>query len=222
MSRQWRHCEQAAFMVIGRPAIVPSAPRPRASIVKSSDVDILIVPDLGDAPPDHWQSRWARNLKTARRIEQVDWRTPRRQEWADAIVTRAQRQRRPTVIVAHGLGVLAVVHAAERLGATAVVGAFLVAPLDFAALQTGSAPRAEIAALSDFWPLPVEPMPWPALVVAGSDDPMCSVSSARALAEGLGASFTEAGNVGHIDIASGHGPWPEGLLRFGQFLRELD
>ena len=27
--------------------------------------------------------------------------------------------------------------------------------------------------------------------------------------------------AGHIDVDSGHGPWPDGLLRFGQFLREL-
>ena len=43
----------------------------------------------------------------------------------------------------------------------------------------------------------------------------------RRFAAGWAAEFTEAGHVGHLDLASGHGPWPEGLLRFGQFLRGL-
>jgi uncharacterized protein len=183
--------------------------------MKTSDVDILIVPDLGDAPPGHWQSRWAANLKTARRIDQTDWRHPRAQDWADALVAEAQAQKRPTVLVAHGLGVLAVAHAAERLGATAVVGALLVAPVDL----SGARPANNQP--SGFWPVPAEPLPWPAVVVAGSDDPKCTVAQARALASMWQAQFTEAGNVGHLDMASGHGPWPEGLLRFGQFLREL-
>lgn len=179
--------------------------------MKTSDVDILIVPDLGDAPPDHWQARWVRNLKTARRIEQAEWSKPNGADWADRIFAEACAQTRPTVMVAHGMGVLAVAHAAERLGATAVVGAFLVAPRDLGT-------RSE---LSGFWPVPAEVLPWPAAVVASTDDPHCDLDIARSLATQWGSAFTEAGPVGHIDIASGHGPWPEGLLRFGQFLREL-
>ena len=179
--------------------------------MKTSDVDILIVPDLGDAPPDHWQARWVRNLKTARCIEQAEWSDPKGADWADRIFEEARGQTRPTVLVAHGLGVLAVAHAAERLGATAVVGAFLVAPRDL-----GARPE-----LSGFWPVPAEVLPWPAAVVASTDDPLCELDKARDLATQWGAAFTEAGPVGHLDVASGHGPWPEGLLRFGQFLRDL-
>lgn len=182
--------------------------------MKTSDVDILIVPDLGDAPPDHWQSRWARNLKTAHRI-QAAWDAPEAQAWADAIVVAAQPRQRPTVLVAHGLGVLAVAHAAERLGATAVVGAFFVAPRDLPASHGTD------IGLSSFRPFPVGPLPWPAVVVASSSDPFCHLDRARQLANTWGAAFTEAGAVGHLDTGSGHGPWPEGLLRFGQFLREL-
>jgi uncharacterized protein len=179
--------------------------------MKTSDVDILILPDLGDAPPDHWQARWARNLKTARRIEQAEWHKPNGADWADRIFADACAQTRPTVLVAHGLGVLAVAQAAERLGATAVVGAFLVAPRDLGAHTD----------FAGFWPVPAEALPWPAVVIASADDPYCDLDKARALATQWGAAFTEAGPVGHLDIASGHGPWPEGLLRFGQFLREL-
>ena len=30
-----------------------------------------------------------------------------------------------------------------------------------------------------------------------------------------------AGNAGHINAASGHGPWPEGLLMFGELMKRL-
>ena len=44
--------------------------------MKTSEADILIVPGWLNSGPDHWQSRWERNLKTARRIEQDDWHAP--------------------------------------------------------------------------------------------------------------------------------------------------
>jgi predicted alpha/beta hydrolase family esterase len=31
----------------------------------------------------------------------------------------------------------------------------------------------------------------------------------------------DVGQAGHIADQSGHGPWPDGLLRFGKFLGEL-
>lgn len=182
--------------------------------MKTSDVDIFIVPDRGDAPPDHWQARWARNLTTARRIEQADWRTPAGGDWADRIFAAAQPQTRPTVLVAHGFGVLAVALAAERLAATAVVGAFLVAPPD--PTETARSPEHQ-----GIWSIPAEALPWPAVVVASSNDPHCELDKARAMCRQWAATFTEAGDAGHLDVASGHGPWPEGLLQFGQFLREL-
>ena len=37
----------------------------------------------------------------------------------------------------------------------------------------------------------------------------------------LRATLSDAGESGHINVESGHGPWPEGLLQFGQFLRKL-
>jgi predicted alpha/beta hydrolase family esterase len=31
----------------------------------------------------------------------------------------------------------------------------------------------------------------------------------------------DAGAIGRIDGGSGHGPWPEGLMKFGAFLARL-
>ena len=47
--------------------------------MKTSDVDIVIVPGWQDSGPEHWQSRWAKSLKTARRVVQDDWDNPNRE-----------------------------------------------------------------------------------------------------------------------------------------------
>jgi len=183
--------------------------------MKTSDVDILIVPGWTNSGPDHWQSRWERNLKTARRIEQDDWDHPQKDAWVERVVTAAHSADRPSVLVAHSCGVATVVHAAPALKDTRIVGAFLVAP--------GSEARLSIVPEIDpaYFPYPRDPLPFPSNVVASRDDPYCSFDEAGELALAWGSLLVDAGNSGHINTASGHGPWPDGLLRFGMFLRTL-
>src|SRR3990170_4876310 len=98
--------------------------------MRSSDADILMVPGWSGSGDDHWQSRWERNLKTARRIEQDDWINPQRDAWVGRILAAAAGSSRPVVLVAHSLGVAAVAHAGRKTPNGLVAGAFLVAPAD--------------------------------------------------------------------------------------------
>lgn len=191
--------------------------------MRTSDVDILIVPGWSSSGPDHWQSRWQRNLTTARRIEQDDWYQPDRQRWVARIAAEVARSTRPPVLVAHSLGCAAVVHAVQKLPHGLVAGAFLVAPADVDNAPSWPVTEGHTldAASAGFAPLPVAPLPFPAHVIASSNDPYCTPARARELAHSWGAALTEAGELGHINTASGHGPWPEGLLRFGSFLKGL-
>lgn len=182
--------------------------------MRTSDVDILMVPGLGDSGPDHWQSRWQAKLSTARRIAQDDWERPRREPWVARIVAEVAAATRPVVLVAHSLGVLAVVHAAPQL-AGRVAGAFLVAPPD--ADTIAALPEIDPA----FVPIPTAPLPFPAVLVASRDDDLCAHAAAEDMAYAWGAAFADAGDAGHINAASGHGPWPEGLMRFAGFLKRL-
>ena len=59
------------------------------------------------------------------------------------------------------------------------------------------------------------------MVVASTTDPLVSVPRARGFAADWGADFQLAGDAGHINAASGHGPWPEGLLMLGELLKRL-
>ena len=182
--------------------------------MRTSDVDILLVPDWAGSGPDHWQSRWGRSLSTARIIAQGDLGTPRKDDWVGRIVEAVRQARRPVVLVAHSGGVAAVAHAAPLLTGLDVAGAYLVAPADLEEADEGSAEGA-------FTPMPLAPLPFPAVVVASSSDPHCSMERARTFAEAWGATLVPAGDAGHIDDESGHGPWPEGLMRFGLFLSRL-
>jgi predicted alpha/beta hydrolase family esterase len=191
--------------------------------MRSSDVDILMVPGWSNSGHDHWQSRWQRNLKTARRIEQDDWLKPRRDAWVGRILADAAGTSRPVVLVAHSLGVAAVAHAGSRMPKGLVAGAFLVAPADVDNAASWPVTEGEVfdVAESGFAPLPLEALPFPSVLIASSNDPYCALERARELAGSWGSAFIEAGNLGHINAASGHGPWPEGVLRFGGFLQRL-
>ena len=63
--------------------------------------------------------------------------------------------------------------------------------------------------------------PQGSLVVGSSNDPFATRAGSESLAAALGASFVDAGEAGHLNEESGHGPWPEGLMRFAGFLKSL-
>lgn len=191
--------------------------------MRTSDVEILIVPGWSGSGPDHWQSRWERSLKTARRIEQQHWRDPERDAWVSRIMTAVAEAKLPPVLVAHSLGVAAVAHAAAKIPRGLVAGALLVAPADVDSADKWPLTDGEVLPATDtgFAPLPLDPLPFASLMIASSDDPYCSAERARVLADAWGATFVDGGALGHINTASGHGPWPDGLLRFGSFLQGL-
>ena len=187
--------------------------------MRTSDAELLIVPGLGGSGPDHWQSRWEAKIPAVRRVVQADWDNPRLADWRDRIVEEVARAARPVVLVAHSLGVLAAVHAApffaKGQSSGKVKGGFLVAPPSAKTL-------AGLDALDPaFLTFPREPLPFPSLVIASRDDPFSTFAESEALARKLGAELIDAGFSGHINSDSGHGPWPEGLMRFAGFLKTL-
>jgi len=183
--------------------------------MKSSDVDILIIPGWSGSGPDHWQSRWESRLQTARRVVQDDWYKPSRHVWAERIVKAVRSATRPVVLVAHSAGVSAVAHAAEHLHPGEVAGAFLVAP------PSERAKRAIPGMGPDFIEHRRETLPFPSVLISSATDPYCTQDEARELAEAWGSEFVDAGDSGHLNTESGHGPWPDGLLRFAGFLKSL-
>ena len=182
--------------------------------MRTSDVDILIVPGISGGTPDHWYARWEKRLPTARRVVQEDWHHPKLVVWTARLTAAVDAATKPTILVGHSLGVLTIIHAANAV-AERVVGAFLVAT------PAVSVVRSLTMIDPAFADLPDGPLPFPAVMVASRDDPYASWNDSEALAMRLQIDLVDAGQAGHLNDESGHGPWPEGLMRFAGFLKSI-
>lgn len=180
-----------------------------------ADVDILMVPGLNGSGPEHWQTRWEQRLSTAARVQQANWNKAELGPWVDALVGAVERARQPVILIGHSLGVPTIVHAAKRLKQGDVIGAFLVAPAGDTAIEL------EDDIDNHFAPIPREKLPFPSVLVASHDDPYCPFLTAEEYAAAWGSEFVDAGHSGHLNTESGHGPWPEGLMRLAGFLAKL-
>lgn len=161
---------------------------------------ILIVPGWRDSGPGHWQSLWAERYAHTVRVQQDNWLTPTRTAWVDSIARTLLAQTAPVVVVAHSLGCIAVTHLPPEAEAR-IAGALLVAPAD--------PERRSI--LADFAPVPSRKLPYRSILVASSNDPFCPIRLAGAYARHWGSEFVRVPDAGHINIESGHGPWPLGV-----------
>ncbi|ODR91451.1 RBBP9/YdeN family alpha/beta hydrolase [Sinorhizobium alkalisoli] len=182
--------------------------------MKVSDAHILIVPGYTNSGPDHWQSRWERKLSTARRVVQAEWSKPVRDDWVGRMVDAVNAATKPVVIIAHSLGVPTAVHALPHCKRK-IAGAFLVAPPEVAN------PKVRPKHFMTFGPYPRDPLPFPSLMIASRNDPFGSYDHAGDIANAWGSLLIDAGEAGHINTESGHGPWPEGSMVFAQFLSRL-
>lgn len=181
--------------------------------MKIADADILLLPGLGKSGPSHWLRRWQDKMANAKVVEQDNWDAPEFEPWISNIERAIIMATRPVILVGHSLGALSVVHVAQRLKDTKVKGAFLVCPPNLD--QYGDMP----ADAEQFGILPRDPLPFPSLLIASNNDTYCTIERAADLANALGSEFHEAGDAGHINEASGHGPWPDGLMMFTRLMQ---
>lgn len=183
--------------------------------MKTADCDILILPGYAGSEEEHWQARWAARLKTARIVAQDDWHRPDPEAWRARVAEAVAAATRPVILIAHSLGVVAAVEAAPRFPEGVVRGALLVA---FPDIEAGADLPESVRA---FAPVPRDPLPFPSLLVVSRTDPHCTYERAEDYAYAWGSALVDAGEAGHINVASGHGPWPEGLMRLAGFLAPL-
>lgn len=184
-------------------------------IMKVKDADILIIPGYTNSGPDHWQTRWEQKLSTARRVQQAEWSKPVKEDWVRELVKAADEATKPIVLVAHSLGVATAVHALPQIEHK-VAGAFFVAPPDV------SNEKIRPKHLMTFGPYPRERLSFPTIAVVSRNDPFSSFEAAEEVVKDWGALLIDAGEAGHINAESGHGPWPEGSMVFSQFMSRLE
>lgn len=176
-----------------------------------SMINYFIVPGLGNSGPEHWQSYFEKQGAHFKRIDQQEWEAPRCEDWIETIDrTLTGYDLSTIVLIAHSLGCSTVAHWAKKYQRQ-IKGALLVAPSDL------EAPQYTFPA-TGFAPIPLERVPFKTVVVASADDIWVSLDRAKYFAEKWGSEFISIGNAGHINVASGHTNWREGL----EYLRKFD
>ncbi len=174
-----------------------------------SAVRLLIVPGLHNSGETHWQTDLQRHHLHARRVQQRDWSVPDLEGWTDRLLETLEGEPGSRwVAVAHSFGCL-VLARALLLGAPDIEAAVLVAPAD--PLKFGVAEE-----------LPCQPMPVPSTLVASRTDPWMPFCSAVNWSRVWCSRLVDLGDAGHINVASGHGPWPLGRQIVERHIQKLN
>jgi predicted alpha/beta hydrolase family esterase len=174
-------------------------------------VHVLVLPGWQNSGPGHWQSLWEA-AHGYRRVEQHDWMQPLRGDWIARLEEVVLESDEAVVLVAHSLGcILTAAWAAHSRNTHRVKAALLVAPPDV--------DREEVRQLLTSWaPVPMNPLPFPSVVIASSRDPYCRPERAREFAAAWGSEFVGAGPLGHLNADSGLGDWPEAHARLERLM----
>lgn len=181
--------------------------------MRASECDILILPGMGGGGPDIWYARWEAKLAAARRVEQRDFDRPVLREWEERIADAVAACTRPVVLVGHSMGAVAGCLVAPDL--PNIAAAMFVAPASPRVIRTMDGVDPAFARFAQ------RRIAFPALLVASRNDPYATYEESTERASALGATLVDAGESGHLNVESGHGPWPEGLMRFAHFLGQL-
>lgn len=161
----------------------------------------LILPGLDGSPDPHWQQWWAAIDPTALTVEQHDWANPTHEAW-EAELAGAILQHPNCILVGHSLGAILAARILTRWPQLRVSAALLVAPAN-----PDRSPR-----LASFAGIPSRPLGVPSILVASRNDPWMSFAQSSSLAGTWGSELVDLGFAGHVNIASGFGPWPAGLV----------
>jgi uncharacterized protein len=172
------------------------------------NVRILTVPGLASSGPKHWQTLWEqKNPKLFSRVEQENWDLPDCKTWVEKLNIEIQKTDKPTYLVAHSLGCIAVAHWANKYFNTNILGALLVAPADVEN-------SINLNFVTGFNPIPLEKLPFESTLIASTNDIYANISRSQEFAKAWGSEFYNIGKKGHINASSSIGFWEEGFRIF--------
>lgn len=167
---------------------------------------VLIVPGLRDHVDQHWQTLLAAELPRVRTVPPMGRGDLDCATIVAAIEREAQAIEGPLILVAHSGGVVMVAHWARQTRRK-VLGALLATPPDFESPMPAGYPALDALRAGGWLPVPREPLPFPGIVAASRNDPLASYERVAAMAADWAAALVDLGEVGHLNPASGHGPW---------------
>ena len=175
------------------------------------DVVVLVVPGLRDESPTHWQALLAAELPNVQSLPAHGRRNIDLEARVAAIEAAVMAAPGPVVIVAHSGGCIATVHWARHTRLQ-VRGLLLATPPDLESALPPEFPAPTAFAAAGWMPVPNEPIQFPCIVAASRDDPLGEFETVSQMACAWGAELADLGQVGHLNPASGYGPWGEAAV----------
>lgn len=166
----------------------------------------LLVPGRGIPRPEHWLQQWADAHPEYQWAPSPPGPPFVVAERVAALHEAITANDEPAVLVAHSAGcITTAVWASRHVGP--VQAALLVAPPYLDPHWTaGPDDPADASRLV----VPRRKLPFRAVLVASRTDPYTTFEQFERYADDWGAELFDAGDAGHIETASGYGPWPEG------------
>lgn len=178
-------------------------------------VTFLFVPGLRDHVAEHWQTLLADEIPGSVTVEPLTEDRLSRAARVSALDEALNRIEGDVVIAAHSAGALMVANWA--LAPTRPIrGALLVTPADVENPLPPGYPAFEDLKANGWLPIPREPLPFPAIVVASQNDPLAQFEKTAGLAHAWSAELYDAGEVGHLNPAAGFGRWDDALPLLGR------
>ena len=162
----------------------------------------LLVPGRGIPRPEHWLRRWAGAHPEYQWAPEPPGPPLILKDRVAALHEMINADDEPAVLIAHSAGcVTTTVWAAGHTGP--VRAALLVTPPVIDGYQPDDP--------SDIpWVVPRTRLPFRSILVASRTDPYTSFEQFERYAADWGSELIDAGPVGHLETASGFGPWPDG------------
>lgn len=175
---------------------------------------VVVVPGLRDHVADHWQTLLADRLPLTRTVEPLShnkFSLDARVTALDEVLADVDG---PVVLVAHSAGVFITAAWAQR-HTRPIRGALLATPPDLMVPLPAGYPTPTVLRDNGWYPTPRRRLPFPSIVAASSNDPLAGAESVTTLAKHWHSRLVDIGPVGHLNPASGFGPWPlaERLVR---------
>jgi predicted alpha/beta hydrolase family esterase len=172
-------------------------------------VAFLIVHGLEGSGPEHWQT-WLAGRLRERGLEVAypdlpEADNPRLERWLEALHGELARfPAAETTVICHSLGSLLWLHHGADRPVQQVARALLVTPPQ---------PDDDDPQSPGFRPVPLDREGVAAaaaetFLVCSTDDPWISPEASRRIGETIGVSIDWVENGGHVNTASGYGPWP--------------
>jgi predicted alpha/beta hydrolase family esterase len=177
----------------------------------------LIIPGFQGSEDAHWQTWFQSKIKNSQRVHQ-NWDEPILAYWAENVRNSIDKCNGKVWIIAHSFGCLAAILAGiDRY--KNIAGAMLVAPADPERFTLGGVlEESELDGSESIRSLiPTHPLPFPTLVIASDDDPWMQASKVQLWSDIWNSEFISLPSAGHINTASGFGPWDAGLTLFNNF-----